>query len=292
MLAVGGNPGLGSGASNPKLPLAAYLGACSSLSATHFVSVNEITTVVAASALAGIATSETQIGSASQTILANAATRVTTLIDTASGRARTVTPDRTGSVPTAKINSLADSLAACVNSDGTTGSCQSLMDDSGLSSTSLTPDTFNAALLIAQNPAGDPYDIFDLALPSAPFEPVLIDSPSDWSLAAQYSGDLTGNGLSITPTSATLAPGSQVSLTASSGGTSYHWTTSGALGSLTDPNAAAGQTDFCTTSAQATYVSSGASLTAPAADEVMVQQFFTSGCTGNPQAYATAAVRA
>jgi hypothetical protein len=290
LLAVGGNPGLGTGVNNAQLSLASLVGSCSSLTAAQFFVVNEITTVVAASALANIATSETQIGSSNLALVANASTHNATLIDPNAGIARLVTPDHTGSVPQEKIDSLADSIAACVNSDGTTGECQQLMEYSGLTGTSLTPDTFNAAILIAQSPARDPVDVFELATSDAPFAPELNDAPGDWTLAAQYSGD-TSNGITLTPSSATIAPGAQVTLTATSSASgNYHWTTSGSLGTLTDPYGNSGQTDVCTSSPQIIYVSNGNSPTAPASDDVMVQQFTPGSCDGTMQGFATATI--
>lgn len=45
LLALGGNPGLAANTSNPRLALAAGLGACSTLTPTSFYAVNEATTV-------------------------------------------------------------------------------------------------------------------------------------------------------------------------------------------------------------------------------------------------------
>jgi trimeric autotransporter adhesin len=61
LTAVGGNPGIGS--NNPNLALMTALGPCSSLTPSTFISVNEVTTVAATSALAPFMSSMTAIGS-------------------------------------------------------------------------------------------------------------------------------------------------------------------------------------------------------------------------------------
>src|ERR1700722_3753687 len=63
LLATGGNPGLSVGTNNTSIALIAALGQCQTLGPSTFISLNEVTTVAALSALATYFTSPTSIGS-------------------------------------------------------------------------------------------------------------------------------------------------------------------------------------------------------------------------------------
>ena len=120
LLATGGNPGLGSGTNNSKIALGAGLGPCSLLQSSSYYSVNELTTVAMAYSLAAFSTTETSIGSTSAFAvgIGNAFTNIPNLVNPTTGVAVTKTAGKNGIVPTKTLNTLADILAACVNSDG------------------------------------------------------------------------------------------------------------------------------------------------------------------------------
>jgi hypothetical protein len=293
-LSTGGNPGLGSGESNPKIGLAAGFGPCSALSAATTVNIDEVTTVATAAALSAYATSEVEIGasSGSQLALQNAFSNIAQLADLSSGNALTQPPSGAGTSPQQKLNTLADILAGCVNSDGTVDACTSLMSLANVPANSeQVVDTFQAALNIEQHPTTSVGPLYGLLLPKPPFLPTLNMAPSDWTMAVQYPATVA-----LTPGVANLITGAQQALTASVSGSaagSYQWSTLGQAGTLTDSGGTGqtGLTNYCSTSAQAVYVSSGAALSANVSDSVTVQAFAGASCVAaNALGQATSSV--
>ena len=185
LLARGGNPGLTAGVVNDEIALATGLGPCSSLTPSTYITVNEATTVATAYALASFATSETQIGSGFDLGLVFA--NIPMLVDPVHGKA--TASSNVLLAPTQKVNTLANSLAACVNSSGTGTACSTLMAAANVNGGSGTPiDTFQAALNIAHNPTLNVQTIYQLSTPNQVFAPTLAVAPTDWTIAAQ---DLT-----------------------------------------------------------------------------------------------------
>ncbi len=187
LVATGGDPGLGS--NNPSIALMAPLGECSQLSSISYVVVNEITTVASVWALAPFLGSDAQVGTSSTNVqgLANALANVNNLVNTTTGTSPgTSTP--TGAVlPLAKIYTLADILASCINSTGSTA-CDTLFNAAEPPSGSPPTDTLGAALDIAQNPSNNVSTLFALAGPHPPFGPPLSAAPDDWTLALAFKG--------------------------------------------------------------------------------------------------------
>jgi hypothetical protein len=191
--AVGGDSGTGV---NAAIHLATLLGKCSTVTDATQVEVNEVTTVVAAYALApfaqlatigglGIGTSATNI-----TGLNNQAGPANNLVDTTTGIARN-TGDVAGLVlPMPLINTLADILAACVNT-GSSGSTNCLTLDTNTTANGFVPsDTFEAAIAIAQNPGANVTNLLTLSSSTAPFQPTVpaLLPPADFSVAIGYNG--------------------------------------------------------------------------------------------------------
>ena len=190
LLAVGGNPGLASGTNNADLALMSGLGSCSSLNASEFFNINEVTTVATAYALAQFMTGETNVGSSSSNSLGlgNAFAVIPNLVNTTTGVAPAVTAAGNGTVPQATINSLANALVPCVNSDGSGTACSSLMSAANVTGSPM--DTVQAAINIAHNPGVNVAAIYNQSTPSAAFQPVLSAAPNDWTVQLQYSGGL------------------------------------------------------------------------------------------------------
>ena len=198
LLATGGNPGAGT---NQYLAEAALLPACSSLTASTYVYISEVTTVAAAYALAPFATltaGTTNIGVSSTNLtgLANILGPATNLANTATGQAVTSAPGMV--LPYAEINTLADILAACVNTN-TNGvpstTCAALFAAATPPGGSAPTDTFQAAIDIALNPGNNAAALYALSTAIAPYQPTLpTPGPTDFAVGIQYNGGLISSG--------------------------------------------------------------------------------------------------
>ena len=183
LVSEGGDPGVGS--ANPAITMVAALGGCGDLlanGANTYVSINEVTTVAAAWALAAFGTGPANIGASSTNALGmhNAFLNTALLADTSTGNAAISTATRL--LETAKVYSLANSLAACINTAAGSAPCTALFT---YATTATTPtDTFTAALNIVQNPGIHTADIYNLAPPTPPYGGGLSAAPNDWTLSS------------------------------------------------------------------------------------------------------------
>jgi streptogramin lyase len=188
LVARGGSPGLAAGKTNPALVLVTALGSCGALAGTSHVVINEVTTAAAAWALAQFMGPGAQVGASTTNAigLANAFATAANLADSSTGISPGSTLPAGTMVETAKLNTLADVLAACVNSDGTT-SCAPLFS---AAATAAGPPatTLDAALDIVRNPGANVGAVFSAAPASAPFQPMLAAAPHDWTISVTYSG--------------------------------------------------------------------------------------------------------
>ena len=181
LVARGGNPGLAANTSNPALVLATAIGDCSNLTPTTFIAVDEVTTAAAAWTLSQFLAPGAIVGSSATnaTGLRNAFLAAANLVNNASGTAPVALPAGAGFELT-KLNALANALAPCVNSDGTTG-CAPLFTASGV-----TSNTLDAALNIVRNPGTNVAAVFNAAASQALFQPALTQVPHDWTLSITY----------------------------------------------------------------------------------------------------------
>lgn len=201
LYAVGGDPGLGDGA-NSAIGLMAALGTCNSLNSSVYAVINEVSTVATAYALAGYATDALHISSsgsalATDTDVPNAFASVTNLETLSTGVALATTPPpaSNGVVPQAEIDTLADILAACVNSAGPGSTpCSSLFDLATNGSTD-PAETATAAINIAHNPGLYVEQLYELLPTTLAFQPTMDSAPNDWTISITYSGNgLDGTG--------------------------------------------------------------------------------------------------
>ncbi|MGB9471197.1 MAG: hypothetical protein WBQ59_17750 [Candidatus Acidiferrum sp.] len=154
--ARGGNSGYDG--SNSAIGLMASLGACPEAgnfaTAAPFVFVNEVTTVAAAYAMAGIATDATHAVTAPAASIGM--TNAADLANIATGVANAALPSKPEiHAPQTKIHTLANILSACINSSSPNSiSCTALFSNARSNGTSgTTPDdTAAAAINIARNP--------------------------------------------------------------------------------------------------------------------------------------------
>ena len=206
VLATQGNPGLVAGTNNTAISLMAALGPCSSLSSIPFVSINEVTTVAAAYAFSGYMTDLVHLsssGTAAALIgLTNAAANAGNLADLTTGQAYATTPGSsssgvTGTVPVTTLNTLANILASCINTNGSIasgsscGTLFSLATADGTASGAMPTETVTAMLNLVHYPVASTANIAALyALNSsiAPFNPSLTAVPLTWVIGINYSG--------------------------------------------------------------------------------------------------------
>jgi streptogramin lyase len=199
---VSGDPG---GGTNTASGLMAVLGTCqaggafsalTSNNATGNVYMTEVSTVAAAYAMAGFATDATHVASANTSLsksgLTNAFNNAAQLYNIGTGPnavALSTTPSN-GTVPQELINSLADIIAACINSVGPASPSCSTLFSSALSagSTGTTPtDTATAMINIAHNPGNAVSTIFNIPTGVVPWGPYLTTAPNDFSIAINYT---------------------------------------------------------------------------------------------------------
>lgn len=190
--ATGGNPGTGA---NANLALMTALGACSALTASTHVMVDERTTVAAVAALAPFMRGYAAIGSSTTdaSALATAFTLAQSYVDTSSGQIPGPSLPPNAVAPLTTINTLADILAACVNSTGGTAgdnatTCGSLFADTTPGSGAAPTDTIAAALNIMRDPQANAAALYNISASTAPFQPQLSSTPSDWTVALSGSG--------------------------------------------------------------------------------------------------------
>ncbi len=191
LYAVGGNPGLALGTNNSAAGLLAGLGSCGSLNSNTVVDVNEVSTIVTAFALAGFATDATHVSSSGSALaltgVANAFSTISNMETLKTGVALAKTPSGYGNVPLNEINTLADILAACINSTGPgSAGCTTLLSNAKNGSTTPT-DTATAAINIAHNPGANVAALYGLQTPTSPFQPDLSPQPSDFTMQIGFS---------------------------------------------------------------------------------------------------------
>ncbi len=198
VVATGGNPGLATNPSNNAIILMDALGPCSSIGQSTVISINEVTTVAAAWALAPFMTSYANIASSATNGagLANAFLNAQLIADPATGISpgsaltainNTATSGTvSNTIETGKVYALADVIATCVNSDGTT-SCNTLYSTIGLCS-SCTSDTLTAALYVVKHPGLNVPAIFKLIPANQPYATNLTLPPNDWTLSLTVTG--------------------------------------------------------------------------------------------------------
>jgi hypothetical protein len=212
--ATGGNPGTGT---NPAATLMAALGPCSAITSATTVTVDELTTVAAAYALAPYMGTSGSIGSSSQdaSALAAAFTLASEFVNPATGASPGSNVPSGDTVPTAQMNTLADIVAACVNTTGGTAgdgtACGNLFSLTTPSSNPAPPtNTLIALKNLASNPTLNTTVLFALTPTNGPFQPILTAAPPDFQVRlAPPASSLV---LQITPASISF-PSTAVSFT-------------------------------------------------------------------------------
>jgi streptogramin lyase len=195
LVATGGNPGLSSGSSNPKLAMMTAIGQCGTYSGkltldpTSTIAINEITTVASVFALSHFLDSTaTKVGTSATNLtgLANAFKTVQNLANTSTGISLATTPAGNGTSPQTKLNTLADIIASCINSDGTGSTCTTLISATTPTAGTAPTNTLQALLNIALHPSYQAATLFSLVTAIAPYAPAISVTPRDWALRIAY----------------------------------------------------------------------------------------------------------
>ena len=201
LYSVGGDPGLGQG-TNSAIGLMAALGTCGSLTTSTYAVINEISTIATAYAISGFAIDATHVSSSSTSLataidVPNAFATATILESLSRGVALATTPSGNGIVPQAEIDTLADILAACVNSSGPSSTPCSSLFANAKNGNSAPGETATAAIDIAHNPGANVAALYGLLPSNLAFQPTLGGAPNDFTIAITYSGNgLDGTGFS------------------------------------------------------------------------------------------------
>lgn len=221
LLGIGGNAGAGTNGSAVE---AAALGTCTNAK-NSFVVMNEVTTAATAFVLSHFFS--TTLGGAnaandwfggpssgsggttvySQGLVMGNSVTIPSIVNNPTGSA---TLSRTGFMSESqKLNSIANILAACINSSGARSStetntpCGKLFNLTAPATGARPSDTLQAAVQMALFPASKVTQLFALVTAQAPFLPQLAVVPKDWSIAVSYTS--TALGLAVdTGTTSTL----------------------------------------------------------------------------------------
>jgi len=213
LYALGGNTGTGT---NSASGLMAVLGTCPAsgtmASVTPYVWINEVTTVAAAYAFAGFATDATHVsddegavGNTTATLaatgMANAFANAANLVNLATGTALTIPPSATTATvaPQAAVNTVANILAACVNTTSSSTSmssnCSTLLNTAtsdGTATGAVPSDTATAAINIAHHPTSNVAALYGLIAGAPAFTPYTSTQPADFTLSILYPQGGTG----------------------------------------------------------------------------------------------------
>jgi hypothetical protein len=203
LYALGGNPGITAGTNNSASGLLAALGNCPSAgnfaTTTPYIVVNEVSTIATAYAFAGFATDAVHVSSSGTALakvgITNAFANAINLETLSTGAALATTPAGNGTVPQTEINTLANILAACVNTNGAaTGPtsptpCYTLLTSTLSAGTTGTQpaDTATAAINMAHNPAVNLAALYALATATPPFSPALTAVPNDFTVGLNFT---------------------------------------------------------------------------------------------------------
>ena len=195
LTATGGNPGLSTAngsVNNTALAMVSALGSCDTLyanAATTTLNINEVTTAAAAWALAPFATSLTNIAASSTNMqgITNAMLTAQQLADPTTGSSPGSSAPVGSVMESAKLNTLADILASCVNSNGTDTNCSGLFTDITPMGGTKPSDTFGAALMVVKNPGYNVGNIYMNHLGTSPPFTALSSAPNDFTMSISYA---------------------------------------------------------------------------------------------------------
>jgi hypothetical protein len=200
IVAVGGDSSGGTTHNNTAIVQMAALGQCPSSGTmaqlVPYLQINEISTAVMAYAVGGFGTDAYHIASSGTTLgktgIANAFANVPNIISVAVGGPSSVAgANRNSSVPMAKIYTLANILAACVNTNANTSTaCTNLFaaaTSDGTTNGTKPTDESGAIFNIVHNPMVNVSTLFAMAGATPPFAGGLVTAPNDFTMPIVYN---------------------------------------------------------------------------------------------------------
>jgi streptogramin lyase len=195
IVARGGNAG---GGKNGALAMMAALGSCGAIKSSESFVVDEATTVAAAWALAQFMGPGAEVGSTATNGvgLSNAFGVAGNLANVNTGLAPGAGLPSGAAMETAKLNALANVLAACVQSNGGAG-CSALFAAAAAAAGGVggaSTNTLDAALDIVRAPGTNVGAVFTAGAVNGPYAPALSVQPHDWTMSITYGGCASGCG--------------------------------------------------------------------------------------------------
>ncbi len=164
----------------------AALGSCGAITASTAVVVNEVTTVASVAALAAFYSSGGNVGSSSTNAagLANAFGTANQLANMTTGSSPGASLPAGLSIPSAKINSLADILNDCTGTQSGV-LCDAVITEGTVPGGAAPSNTLDAIYNMLRNPAIN-VPAIQLVAANPPFTPTA--ATPDWTLAVTWSG--------------------------------------------------------------------------------------------------------
>jgi hypothetical protein len=182
--ATGGNPG---GGVNPNLSLMAAIGTCDQLGPDSYLSINEVTTVAAVAALYPYMSSYAAVGSSTSDSggLAFGFATAAEFAAISTGVSPGTVPSG-DTVPSAEINTLADVVSACINSQGGVSGdgspCGNFFFLTKPGRGAAATDTIGALIDLNYTPAQNTHSLYVLIPEKPPFYPIVPPFPSTFAI--------------------------------------------------------------------------------------------------------------
>jgi hypothetical protein len=209
LASTGGNPGLAPGTNNANISMVGALGQCGSLSSSTYVVINEATTIASIYPFLPYMESYSLFGSgpADAAALNTAFSTVNEFVDLTNGTSPGPDLPAGDGADTAKLYTLSDIVATCINTAGGVAGdgspCGNFFAAATPSGGAAPTDIVGALLDIANNPNNQVSQLYSLVPTDGPFQPILPVAPSDWTLAIEPTititlpSTLVGNGYTL-----------------------------------------------------------------------------------------------
>ena len=169
---------------NAGLYLATVLGTCDSIKSGMSFTINEVTTVVTAYAMAQFLSGEDLGATATNSSgIAMAAATMASLVNVGTGDAPGAGFPSNGAAEANKIHSLANALNSCAEGGPTSTACGQLYAAASASS-----NTLGAAVSVVKRPGANVAALYALSQGSGAYGPVLSAAPADWTLRVSFTG--------------------------------------------------------------------------------------------------------